>query len=71
MKKGLKIVDGFYVNLENLCSAIFEERTIQLLFVGEELLDICIAGTPYAPGQEVEINEFRRIEREVKTYLEI
>jgi len=71
MRKGLKVIDGVYINLDNICVAIFEEKSLQLQFSDENLIDVHIPGASYPAGHKVEINEFKRIEREVKEYLEV
>ena len=73
MKTGLKIVDGVYVNLANVCVAIFEEKSIQLQFSDENLINVNVPDPkhPYSSGYKIEINELKRIERQVKEYLEV
>ncbi|QUI63540.1 hypothetical protein GSF04_13970 [Pseudoalteromonas sp. A22] len=75
MKKGLKVSDGFNVNLDNVCVWIVETESIQLqLACSDELgiIDIVIEGSEAAKcseGHRVTINEFKRIEREITEYM--
>ncbi|MGR6872906.1 hypothetical protein ACU6U9_11490 [Pseudomonas sp. HK3] len=73
-KKGLKIDSQFHVNLEHVCAFIFYEKSIQLQLSDQNIVDIYIQNHDQllvAPHSSVSVNEFKRIERELKEYMNI
>ena len=75
MKRGLYITDGYYVNLHNVSVWRIKDGFIQLQLSDFYLIEIKVDGSDvYIGGDEnfsVEINEFKRIEREIFEYMGI
>jgi hypothetical protein len=74
MKKGLKIHTGHYINMENLCTFSVNENTMQIHTTGSDDVNVYtlfVKGTGEfgTLGDPIEINEFKRIEREISQYL--
>ncbi len=71
-KQGLKIEKGFYVNLDNVCAWSKRPEHIQFQLTDQNLIDVYLNDTEsskYGSGTIVEINEFKRIEREITDYM--
>ena len=72
LKKGLKVDPEFFVNLEHVCGWIFHEKSIQLQLSDQNIVDIFLESTDETSiitHPTVTINEFKRIEREIKEYM--
>jgi hypothetical protein len=74
VKKGLKVKEGFNVNLENVCVWIAGKEFIRLQLACSDdlgIIDIAIEDSESANshGHIVTINEFKRIEREITEYM--
>lgn len=77
MKKGLNILEGFNVNLQNVAVWIVETNSIQLQMTGMEELSIIniyleraeVSSSERNYGHVVPVNEFKRIEREISEYM--
>jgi hypothetical protein len=75
MSKGLKVKEGFNVNLKYVCAWLVEKEHIQLhLACSHELstINIAIEDSEDAKSSDVHkvtINEFKRLEREIAKYM--
>ena len=72
IKKGLKIDSEFHVNLEHVCAFIFYEKSIQLQLSDQNIVDINVQNKDeisITTHSTVPVNEFKRIERELKEYM--
>ncbi len=71
-KRGLRLEEEFYVNLDNVCAWSTHPEHIQLQMSDQNLIDIYLNDTlssKYGSGTNVEINELKRIEREIADYM--
>ena len=75
MKRGLYITDGYYVNLHNVSVWRIKDDFIHLQLIEYHYIDIKVDGCDDSIGGDenfsVEINEFKRIEREIFEYMGI
>ncbi|MBL4796501.1 MAG: hypothetical protein JKY50_03710 [Oleispira sp.] len=76
MKKGLKITDQVFLNKDNICSWFKNDNSMQIITSasrGENTFDIYTDGSniPKEHNQSfmLEINEYKRIEREINEYM--
>lgn len=74
LKKGLKVDPEFFVSLEHVCAFIFYEKSIQLQLSDQNIVDIYLQNKDeisVTSHSTVPVNEFKRIEREIKEYMGI
>lgn len=73
MNKGLKVTEGFYLNLDNICQWHKDQNSITIINSSLDefcLIEIYVKGTQSSHDKThgVELNEFKRIEREISNY---
>lgn len=76
MKKGLRITDQFYLNMESICYFIKDDDSLQIetsTSSADKIIDIFLENSGIKSDAtlsfSVKINELKRIEREVLQYL--
>ncbi len=72
LKRGLRLEKKYFVNLDNVCAWSAHSEHIQLKMSDQNLIDVYLhdtASSKYGSGTIVEINEFKRIEREIADYM--
>ncbi len=71
-KRGLRLEKEFYINLDNVCAWSITSEQIHFQMVDENIINIYLKGSEvskYTSETTVEINEFKRIERELMEYM--
>lgn len=76
LKRGLRIQDNYIVNLDNVCTCYITKDTITLDMSNQEIVNVYLKDSEshrltseINDFAAVEVNEFKRIEREVLEYM--
>jgi hypothetical protein len=73
-KRGLRLEEESYINLDNVCAWNIDPEQIHFQMADENLINIYLKdskSSEYSSETTVEINEFKRIERELMEYMGI
>lgn len=73
-KRGLRIEQGFYLNLDNVCIWTQHPEHIQFQMTDQNIINIYLKdsdSSKYTSESNVNISEFKRIERELTEYMEL
>ncbi len=72
LKRGLKIEKGFYINLGNICALIIYPESFQFQMSDQNTINVYLKdseSSKYTSESIVEVNEFKRIGRELSEYM--
>jgi hypothetical protein len=71
-KRGLRLEQGFHINLDNLCAWSISPEQLHFEMADENIINIYLKdskSSKYSSETIVEINDFKRIERELMEYM--
>lgn len=74
LRRGILIEKGFHINLENVCSWSSHPEYIQFQMTDQNIINVYVKdsdSSKYTSDSIIEINEFKRIQRELAEYMSL